>query len=287
MGGKMKQINCDIIRDLIPSYLDGICSEASKDAIKEHLMGCKSCRNYVDSLKSAEIVDEKSDQAGLSFMSKVKKYYTLKNALGASLLLFIVVMVLLFVPQNAFNSVHNTFTFYTTLFTVLILGTFFLLNSYQAGPKPTALRIVAGIAGAAGIVYCIAIAVIQQQVLVKSELRSPEEDLRGLGSSLNCQLLLILLLELLLFVLLTVDAVRKRHHLGILPALNLVGCILSMNYRCLLYMMADPETLALLLTRATVMAAVPGIVTAAIILVTLRLHPSRREITADETKGGK
>lgn len=276
----MKQINCNIIRDLIPSYLDGICSEDSKDAVKEHLMGCEKCRGYLDSLKSTEIVDEKSDQAGLSFMSKVRKYYTRRNALGASLLFFMVVMVLLFVPQDTIFRTKGTFTFYTCLFTVLVLGTFFLLNGHQADPKPTAPRIAAGIASGAGIVYCIAVAVILWQRIIKSDPVSPNESLYRLGPSLNRQLLLVLLLELLLFVLFTVDAVRKNHHLGILPALNLVGCILSMNYRCLLYMMSDPEALRLQLIQATIMAAVPGIATAAIVLVVIRLQASRQDGTA-------
>lgn len=287
MGGKMKQINCNLIRDLIPSYLDGICSEDSKDAIKEHLMGCEKCRRYVNSLKSTEIVDEKSDRAELAFMSKVRNYYARKNALGASLLLFMVMMVLLLVPHNAFNDVGNAFTLYTTLFTTLILGTFFLLNSYQAGPKPTAPRIAAGIASAAGIVYCIAIAAILWQTLIKSELPSSGEKFYRLGPSLNHQLLLIFLLELLLFAFFTADAVIKKHHLGILPALNLVGCILSMNYRCLLYTMSEPEILTLQLTQATIMAAVSGIVTAAIVLITLRLHTSRLKAAVEEAKTGK
>lgn len=275
----MKQINCNIIRDLIPSYLDGICSEDSKDAVKEHLMGCEKCRNYLASLKSTEIVDEKSDQAGLSFMSKVRKYYTRKNALGASLLFLMVVTVLLFVPQDIFYRVKGAFQFYTCLFTALILGTFFLLNSHQASPKPTAPRIAAGIASGAGIVYCIAVAVILWQSLIRINLSSPEESLCKLGPSLNRQLLLILLLELLLFVFFTIDAVRKNHHLGLLPALNLVGCILSMNYRCLLYTMSDPETLRLQLIQATILAAVPGIAAAAIILVVLKLQASRQDGT--------
>ena len=33
----MEKMNCDIIKDLIPSYIDGICSGASKNCVEEHI----------------------------------------------------------------------------------------------------------------------------------------------------------------------------------------------------------------------------------------------------------
>ena len=31
--------DCDLIRDLLPLYLDGVCSDASRRAVKAHLAG--------------------------------------------------------------------------------------------------------------------------------------------------------------------------------------------------------------------------------------------------------
>ena len=42
----MREIHCEIIRDLLPLYVDDVCSEKSKDMIEEHLRGCEECRNY-------------------------------------------------------------------------------------------------------------------------------------------------------------------------------------------------------------------------------------------------
>lgn len=46
------KMHCDVIQDLIPSYLDGICSEKTKELVEEHLLECKQCRMFVESLKT-------------------------------------------------------------------------------------------------------------------------------------------------------------------------------------------------------------------------------------------
>ncbi|MCL1829370.1 MAG: zf-HC2 domain-containing protein [Oscillospiraceae bacterium] len=35
---------CEIIKDLLPLYFDGVCSNDSKAAIDEHLADCDNCR---------------------------------------------------------------------------------------------------------------------------------------------------------------------------------------------------------------------------------------------------
>ena len=40
----MKGINCNIVKDLLPSYVDKICTEDSRRLIEEHIGGCEQCR---------------------------------------------------------------------------------------------------------------------------------------------------------------------------------------------------------------------------------------------------
>ncbi len=39
----MDKITCNIIKDLLPLYSDGVCSEDSKETIEEHLKECEEC----------------------------------------------------------------------------------------------------------------------------------------------------------------------------------------------------------------------------------------------------
>lgn len=62
-------MKCEIIRDLLPSYVDGLTSGESDRAIEEHLRDCGDCKGVSggDETGSAEAGDDpgkqESDQA--------------------------------------------------------------------------------------------------------------------------------------------------------------------------------------------------------------------------------
>lgn len=45
-------MNCNVVKDLIPLYIDGCCSEESATQIKEHLSGCKPCRKLFEDMNT-------------------------------------------------------------------------------------------------------------------------------------------------------------------------------------------------------------------------------------------
>lgn len=48
------KLPCEIVQDLLPLYHDGVCSEASRAQVKEHLEDCETCRKMLESI-DAEI----------------------------------------------------------------------------------------------------------------------------------------------------------------------------------------------------------------------------------------
>ena len=46
------KITCSVIQDLIPLYLDGVCSEDSRENVEEHIAGCDVCRRLCDSMRA-------------------------------------------------------------------------------------------------------------------------------------------------------------------------------------------------------------------------------------------
>ena len=43
-------MKCEIIRDLLPNYADGLSSEATNEAVEEHLGQCIECREYYEEM---------------------------------------------------------------------------------------------------------------------------------------------------------------------------------------------------------------------------------------------
>lgn len=46
------KITCDVIQDLLPSYVDGILSEDSRELVEEHMETCEGCRKMLEIMKA-------------------------------------------------------------------------------------------------------------------------------------------------------------------------------------------------------------------------------------------
>ncbi|MBR5339145.1 MAG: DUF4825 domain-containing protein [Lachnospiraceae bacterium] len=98
----MSRIPCDVIRDLFPSYIDGLTSEASNKEIREHLQECEECRKILASMKGEEeaFVPEEPEKKEIDYLKKNKKrnlMIVLFSVLGAVLLALGLIGLRLFV----------------------------------------------------------------------------------------------------------------------------------------------------------------------------------------------
>lgn len=64
----MSKVNCEIVRDLIPSYLDGICSQSSREAVEEHVENCGECRESLETLRRTSLGGDRVQQGELNLM---------------------------------------------------------------------------------------------------------------------------------------------------------------------------------------------------------------------------
>ena len=47
----MKEISCNIIRDLLPLYVDGVVSDDTSELVESHLAECEECRKEAERIK--------------------------------------------------------------------------------------------------------------------------------------------------------------------------------------------------------------------------------------------
>lgn len=70
------KISCKMAEDLLPLYLEEICSEDSRAALEEHLKTCEACREKLRRMGSPEppAEPEEKKQDVLNYAKKVKKH---------------------------------------------------------------------------------------------------------------------------------------------------------------------------------------------------------------------
>ena len=73
----MSKLSCNIIKDLLPLYIDGVCSSDSVNAIEEHLRDCPLCEaEFMNLQNNTDIkpeIDKDIDKAVKNANKKIKK----------------------------------------------------------------------------------------------------------------------------------------------------------------------------------------------------------------------
>lgn len=85
------KIDCDIIKDLLPLYVEGLASEKSKAAVEEHLEACEDCKKMYREMKKPEPKVHYNREPAESFRRYVKKE---KRKLGIKTAVVMAVIIL-------------------------------------------------------------------------------------------------------------------------------------------------------------------------------------------------
>ncbi len=60
------KITCDVIQDLMPSYIDGILSEDSQTLVEEHMGTCQECRKMYEIMKEEQEKEQKQMRSSVA-----------------------------------------------------------------------------------------------------------------------------------------------------------------------------------------------------------------------------
>ena len=101
----MNKIPCEVIRDLLPSYIDELTSETTNRVIREHLESCEDCRAVYASMHAPESMPEQNvqERKEIDFLKKNKKRnrrIVLGSIAGALVLIAAVLCLRVFIIGN-------------------------------------------------------------------------------------------------------------------------------------------------------------------------------------------
>ena len=111
-------INCNLIRDLLPSYLDDICTQDTKAAVNQHLADCPQCRDLAKMMQETDLISEQTQIIELDYLKKLKRRLT-KELVGGMLLTAVILFGL---TECITNNLFSPGVFYWVL-PLLLIGT--------------------------------------------------------------------------------------------------------------------------------------------------------------------
>jgi len=76
----MTNVTCDIVKDLLPLYVDGVVSEDSRKLVNEHLESCSKCKEYHKKLISSDVPVEKAAD-DIAAIKKIRRKINTKKAI--------------------------------------------------------------------------------------------------------------------------------------------------------------------------------------------------------------
>lgn len=88
----MREINCNVIQDILPLYVDDAVCQDTRSIVEEHLEVCENCRAEAAAMRSKIVVPLDMDQAGS--ITKVKRRWGKKQLIKGVALTLATMLVL-------------------------------------------------------------------------------------------------------------------------------------------------------------------------------------------------
>lgn len=126
----MNKISCDVAKDLMLPYLDGICSEESKELVDEHLKGCTSCRRFWEEMTAPEKKSEREENQ-IDFLKKMNLYLKGERSI-AVFLVVLLLFTIIFFTQGTEPGGYREYIYYVMLAPLAITYSYIFRTNQQA-----------------------------------------------------------------------------------------------------------------------------------------------------------
>lgn len=107
-----KKLPCDVVQDLLPLYVDGVCSADSRQLVEAHLAECDDCRRVLADLQESET--EVAFHADAKAVIRAHNKHQSKTALALGVLISVfltgVMGVMLYVTLKGWSDWQTTIT---------------------------------------------------------------------------------------------------------------------------------------------------------------------------------
>lgn len=237
----MEKMHCDIIRDLIPSYVDEVCTQATKECVEEHIRDCGECRLIAAKLRDQTLSGETLEQKGLDGLKKIRNTLQYQNIICCVLLIFILFLGVLIFFVNRYTALfyNQPLPFIVCLLVALLFA------SGRKGNQPPEKRafLLTGLSLAVNVYFILLFTYTVHQLTSGAEVLFGFKELNKTGPFLENQLIAAYFVQTALLLYNFYSIMRRDRDCHWMLCLNLTSIFLLFHYDVWLKNMDNFETL--------------------------------------------
>ena len=119
-------LSCEVVKDLLPSYLDGVASSETKTAVERHMEECPDCRETLRRMKEPENAAP-AEEKEIDYLKKVRRHSSRKVTVIVSVVVLLALAVTARILFKGFPADPSSLAAVVTVRdgTVRLTGTFF------------------------------------------------------------------------------------------------------------------------------------------------------------------
>ena len=229
------KMKCSVIQDLMPSYVDEICSQDSRDMVEEHVAECEQCKARLEKIKYTLIVAGDASKKQVDYLKKIHNTILRKEWLGKFLLVILVLIEVYGVFSSGMSMIN--FTVETgILFSVLLMCGAGLAGNYGFSEKRKSAIVEISIS-AIGLLLLVILSEYSAHYITQGIVPFHLSEMHHVGPFLvNCYRVIILAEGLILFW----NTFKKQDN-AYATILSIISLSLATNLNDILYHMGTKD----------------------------------------------
>lgn len=108
-----KKTECEIVQDLLISYVDNVLNPESKKIVEKHILECDMCKNKFEAIQNDVKEQENVKSKEIDYLKKIRRKAKLKSILFGIVIVFIVFFMYysynFIILNNISNKIHKQF----------------------------------------------------------------------------------------------------------------------------------------------------------------------------------
>lgn len=112
---------CSIVQDILPLYVDEVCSDASREYVENHISGCNDCNDMLNKLRKTEYVEELKSESNEVVAQHARKQMRKSAVVGMIFSAIYMIPIIVCMIVNIASG-HGLSWFFIVLASLMVLA---------------------------------------------------------------------------------------------------------------------------------------------------------------------